>query len=76
MNKSNVRYVLNSATLRLSEDTVVDTYGLDIIRDGAKVKSYYDIFLDRKKVEELVKMCNELDVSPLHIPEILEDILP
>ena len=34
-----------------------------------------DVFLDRERAEEFVALCNKLDLNPLHIFDVLEDIL-
>lgn len=47
-------------------------YGLDIKPHGISIP---DIFTDRKPAEQLADACNRLDVSPIHIYEIIEDIL-
>lgn len=34
-----------------------------------------DVFFDRERAEEFVALCNKLDLNPLHIFDVLEDIL-
>lgn len=34
-----------------------------------------DLSLDRKRVKHLVKLCNQGDLDPIHLPEIVEDFL-
>lgn len=34
-----------------------------------------DVFFDRERAEEFVALCNKLDLTPLHIFDVLEDIL-
>ena len=34
-----------------------------------------DIFSDRKCAEDFIALCNRLDLSPVHIFDVLEDIL-
>lgn len=34
-----------------------------------------DISIDKAKIEKLVSLCNELDLSPKHIYDVIEDFL-
>ncbi len=40
------------------------------------VWSANDLSTDRKAVSELVERLNESDVSPIHLPDIIQDFLP
>ena len=37
--------------------------------------SFEDLTLDPISVAKLVKLCNELDLSPIHLKDVVEDFL-
>lgn len=49
-------------------------YGVKLRYAGTEV-CVEDLSLDRSEVEKLVKLCNELELSPLHFRDVLEDFL-
>lgn len=49
-------------------------YGIKMIYAGAEV-TVEDLSLQYREVEELVRLCNEKELSPLHFQDILEDFL-
>lgn len=48
------------------------TYG--VTNPDAKV-TYTDVFSNKNEAEELVKKCNELDLSPMHLYDVIQDKL-
>ena len=72
----NNRYELTSAFINVCEDVEIECYGIRCIRDEQTVADYKDVLPDREKVANLVKLCNELDLAPHQLPEVLEDFLP
>ncbi len=52
-------------------------YGIAAItvNDGVEVilQSFVDLSSDRSAVEELVRLCNELELSLCHLPDVIED---
>lgn len=47
------------------------TYG--ILLDGEVAVS--DLCLDGRRVRDLVDLCNEGDLDPIHLPDVVEDFL-
>ncbi len=43
--------------------------------DKKEILRISDIFLSRDKAEDLVQKCNRLNLSPLHIKDVIEDLL-
>ena len=45
------------------------------INDGIEIilQSFVDLSPDRGAVEELVRLCNELELSLCHLPDVVED---
>ena len=63
----------------LREDRLLDENGQEYVGFGIDYPegriSIPDIFLDRSKAENLVKTCNDLDLSPIHLHDVIEDVL-
>ena len=70
--KKTVYYELNEVRINVNED-VVESYGIDCKEKGRKVASVCDISTDRKAVERLAELCNELDLDPAQLEEVAED---
>ncbi|MBC8569512.1 DUF6514 family protein [Zongyangia hominis] len=51
-------------------------YGIALIQDGKQALSYLDISTDRDFVEEFVRKCNQHELDPCHLPDVLYDYLP
>lgn len=51
------------------------SYGIELIDDGLIVRKISDISTDEKTVLHLVSLANELELSPIHIDDVIEDIL-
>ncbi len=49
-------------------------YGIRLICAGTEV-TVEDLSLDREEVEELVALCNRLELSPVHFRDVIEDFL-
>ena len=68
---------MNKYTLR--SDTVLDdqgarhtVYGINVPPENMAVR---DVFYRKTEAKAFIKKCNELDLSPLHLPDVLDDIL-
>ena len=58
-------------------DTILDDEGAPHIVYGIDLptESIPDIFCSQKEAEDFATLCNSLDLSPLHIHEVIEDLL-
>ena len=65
------RYSVHSDTVLDEQNHPHTVYGLNIL--GAE--PIPDIFTDQAEAEKLSSLCNRLDLSPIHIWEVIEDIL-
>jgi len=76
MNK--YKYMINEKLIRIDNVSRI-SYGIDIfeIAEGTPILLFRinDISTDKTTVEELAKKCSSLNASPIHIFEIIEDIL-
>ena len=70
------KYALMENTLVCGKDSRV-AYGIAYVQiaDGIVVvlKSVSDVSTDRHSLERLIYLCNELNLDPIHLNDILED---
>ena len=52
-----------------------NTYGIDVYRRGYKLYEVKDITVDREKLENLIRLCNQEQLSLLHLRDVVEDFL-
>ncbi len=59
------------------EDRIAHTvYGIDAVGSEGKIlSSYPDVFFDRQKAEHFVHLCNEGNLSLIHLADAVEDAL-
>lgn len=55
------------------EEKVIESYGILVFSGERQVAEYYDVSLERARVESLVDDLNRYEVEPVHIRDILED---
>ena len=51
------------------------TYGIKVTRNGSLIELISDISTDRQKAERLASLCNDGQLHPIHIYDIIEDFL-
>ena len=51
------------------------TYGIIVFEDGLHTRTISDISVNKEKVEQLISAFNELELSPRHLNEAVEDFL-
>ncbi len=75
-----------SVTYKIRTDTVTDeegvpltAYGIEAVQSDDEstftLISVPDIFFSRKKAEDFICMCNEINLSPSHLSDFIEAIL-
>ena len=70
-------------TYRLKEGSICDehgiawpVYGIEAAdADGKILFCFSDIFFDREKATAFVRMCNEQQVEPVHIQDVISNAL-
>ena len=71
----NYKYVL----IKSKDETLggIDSYGIDIrtLDDNKEIISIPCLFVEKNRAEDFVDMCNFGKIDPIHIQDILEDIL-
>jgi transcriptional regulator with XRE-family HTH domain len=71
LNLGNTYYLIESEIC--IEGTTATTYGIGVISNYVQLSAIPDISLNRKKIEHLVRLCNKLRLSPVHLQNIAED---
>jgi len=77
---NDITYGIVEATYVLDDERRF-SYGIAVFADAAQtgtaviIDEIGDVSDDREKVEMLAALCNKLDLSPLHLRDIVEDFL-
>ena len=57
------------------------SYGIAVYADeknngaGVAIMSVHDVTADRKGIEKLISTCNRLELSPIHLSDVIDDFL-
>ena len=74
-----VKYRITEKTVDHPEIGTYDSYGICAYQTGPyaerMIACFYDVFAERKKAEELVELCNSLELEPIHLEDVVEDAL-
>lgn len=69
-------YTLFTEELDSPDEGKYIAYGIEVSNGrGERLKTVRDITCDRSALEELVKLCNELDLALCHLDDVVEDFL-
>lgn len=75
MDKPSIRYELIEGSFRLCSETHIG-YGI-AVRDisTGKCTCFHDISINKHDIVKLVSLCNELNLNPIHIKDVIDDFL-
>ena len=77
--KENVRYIVKRETLHTPELEVYHTFGVQVLetQDGTEkaIAAVSDVSLDVEKITEFISLCNEHQLCPEHLLDVIEDCL-
>lgn len=65
-------YLLRTDEVIDEENNTHTVYGVDVPTEHISIP---DIFCDRARAEKFVDTCNTLDLSPIHIFDVIEDVV-
>lgn len=69
-------YRLKTETIKNDVGDIFTAYGIDIYNSKKElVKSVSDIFLDKRKAEKFVKICNDLEIPINRISDIIDYVI-
>lgn len=59
------------------DGTLVPIYGIEVFSPSSPTPlfSYSDLFTRRHQAEELIALCNRLELDPVHLIDVIEDAL-
>ena len=71
-----ITYGITEEKYTLGDDSRV-SYGIAVYDSGIStvIASVRDLSSDREAVEEHVRLCNRLELSPIHLNDVAEDFL-
>ena len=72
--KKTVTYQIRKDVLH-NENGQYTSYGINVSQNGRIIKTIKDISLRKKPLAELVKLCNRLKLSVIHIDDVIDDFL-
>ena len=71
-----VEYVAVEEMLYCEElSSTYRTYGIAAVQNGERIAFVSDASPDRASVEELVRRCNKYSLDPIHLIDVVEDLL-
>ena len=70
------RYTLRKDRLTGKDGSSYIGYGIEAWKAGERIESVPDIFLQISDTERLIELCNQLQLSPTQLREVVEDRLP
>ena len=70
-----IRYEIIEDSFTLESETHIG-YGISVkdTRNG-KCTLFHDISVNKKDIANLVSLCNELKLDPIHIRDVIDDFL-
>lgn len=68
------KYILIKSSYTL-EDAEHTTYGIALAEGSHLIESVNGLSCDKQKVERLAELCTQLELSPEHLSDIVEDFL-
>ncbi len=69
-----VRYEVTEGDFGLDGESY-RSYGVAVMEDGVALKRIDDVSLEKNDIVNLVNLCNELELSPVHIDDVIENFL-
>lgn len=71
-----VKYTLRTDIVTDEDNNKHTVYGVDALdRFENVLESVADIFFDKQKAEEFIKLCNEERLELIHLQDVIEDVL-
>lgn len=68
------KYILIKSSYTL-EDAEHTTYGIALADGSDLIESVSGLSSDKQRVERLAELCTQLDLSPEHLSDVIEDFL-
>ena len=69
------KYVIRQDVVADEEGTEYTVWGVDLFENGTLLESVPDVFFEREKADYYIGLFNELELDPVHLYDVIEDIL-
>lgn len=66
------QYQLRTDTIPDDSGSLHTVYGIELPNEGISVPN---VFTNESDASRFAELCNALDLSPIHLPEVIEDLL-
>lgn len=57
------------------EKNIHMSYGIELWKNGELARRISDVSVDSEGLHELVRLCNELELDPVHLDDVVEDFV-
>lgn len=70
------KYIPCQSRVEIEDAGLCTSYGIQVLDEaGNEVVRYADVSSDEATVVALCARCNAAELSPIHLPEVIEDVL-
>lgn len=70
-----ITYCLRTDKVCDEEGMLHTVYGIEAFaRNKYVVASIADVFFDKQKAKYFIKLCNDLNLDLVHLPDVIEDV--
>lgn len=74
-----IKYEMVQATMQCTDIGSYETFGVKVYsvngNEQILLEEIDDVFLDKQAATEFVDICNKLALSPIHIRDVIQDVL-
>ena len=72
-----MRYIMREDTVESEEGEWLTVYGIEAIEEesGQVMDSIPDMFFDKIKAEQFIKICNDEKLELVHLRDVVDDVL-
>lgn len=72
-------YQTNPVIYKASQKEIYDEQGIKHTVYGVslyiKARTTHDVFTDKKKADNFVNLCNQLQLDPIHLDDVIQDAI-
>ncbi len=68
-------YHIRTDIIKDEEGKEQPVYGIEVWLEEAVVRAIPDLMTDFNRINHLVVLCNKLELSPIHLSDVIEDEL-
>ena len=68
-----IEYRISASVVTDEDGLPHDTYGIELWKNNERIRAVNDVSLDCAGITNVVNLCNELDLDPIHLDDVIED---